>query len=103
MSHTDTKFTTAARGTVTLGTTAYTVTETHHEWIDHLRNDLHCTAITVILRGPRGAEYFLRAFNERNGDTGLRQVISYKSGQPLRVRGNEIRVYHLGNVIEVAK
>jgi hypothetical protein len=48
--------------------------------------------------------YFLRGFLYRKGqgDTGLRQVISCKSGQPLRVLGNEVRVYHIGDQIEVA-
>lgn len=57
----------------------------------------------VTLTGPRGAIYFLRPFMERNGDTGLRQVISYNSGQPLRVKGNEVRVLHIGDQIEVAR
>lgn len=56
---------------------------------------------TVHLTGPRGAAYFLREF--LGADTGLRQVISWKSGQPLRRKGNEIRVVHIGDVIEVAK
>ena len=96
-------FTTIEREPVTLGTTTYAVSETHHEWIDHMRNDEKCMNITVWLTGPRGAQYFLRPYIERNGDTGLRQVISWKSGQPLRVRGNEVRVYHLGDIITVAK
>lgn len=81
------------RGTVNLGTTAYTVE------VQTFENGSHETRLT----GPRGATYFLRGFISRNGDTGLRQVISYKSGAPLRVKGNEVRVYELGNVIEVAR
>lgn len=76
---------------VTLGKTTYQV----EYWAD---------SDTTVLTGPRGAQYFLRGFLYRRGasDTGLRQVISFKSGQPLRVRGNEVRVYLLGDVIEVA-
>lgn len=55
----------------------------------------------VHLTGPRGAAYFLREF--LGADTGVRQVISWKSGNPLRSKGTEIRVIHIGNVIEVAK
>lgn len=71
--------------TVTLGTTTYTV---------------EAGPDTTWLTGPKGAVYFLRGF--LNTDDGLRQVISWKSGSPLRVKGNEVRVLHLGNVIEVA-
>lgn len=52
----------------------------------------------VHLTGPRGALYFLREF--LGADTGVRQVISWKTGQPLRSKGNEIRVVHIGDVIE---
>lgn len=77
---------------VKLGKTTYAVHTLH----------IHETGSTVTnLVGPRGAIYFLREF--LGDDTGLRQVISFSSGNPLRVQGNEVRVYHLGNIIEVAK
>lgn len=56
---------------------------------------------TVWLYGARGAVYFLRGF--LGADDGMRQVISWKSGAPLRQRGNEVRVVMLGDVIEVAR
>lgn len=56
--------------------------------------------VTTWLYGPRGAAYFLRPYLERKGDTGLRQVISWKSGAPLRKNGNEIRVHQIGDVLE---
>ena len=59
---------------VTLGKTTYQV----EYWAD---SDL------TVLTGPRGAQYFLRGFLYRRGavDTGLRQVISFKSGHGLDV------------------
>lgn len=83
-------FTITDNGTVTLGRTTYTV-ET--QTFDSGRS-------ITMLTGPRGAVYFLRGF--LGEDTGRRQVISFKSGQPLRVRGNEVRVLHIGDQIEVA-
>jgi hypothetical protein len=82
-------------GTVTLGRTTYTVTEQAY------RDGRH--PASTYLTGPRGATYYLRPFIERNGDSGLRQVISMGSGNPLRVRGNEVRVWHLGDVIETTR
>lgn len=82
-------------GTVTLGRTTYQVTEQSYE-------DGRYPASTY-LTGPRGATYYLRPFIEKGGDTGLRQVISMGSGNPLRVRGNEVRVWHVGNVIETTR
>lgn len=77
-------------GSITLGRTTYTAeTQTFESGRSQ-----------TMLTGPRGAVYFLREF--LGEDTGLRQVISFKSGQPLRVRGNEVRVYHIGDQIEVA-
>jgi hypothetical protein len=52
----------------------------------------------VFLYGPRGGGYFLRGF--LGDDNGLRQVISWKSGAPLRVAGNEIRVVDVAGVLE---
>lgn len=80
---------------VTLGATTYTVeTWTHTFDADGEER----TSTTTVLTGPRGAQYFLRG--NLGADTGRRQVISFKSGQPLRVRGNEVRVYLIGDVIE---
>ena len=101
MSVTHTTQTTTDQGTVTLGRTTYAVETFTHTWIDHLRGDTEHTATHTFLTGPRGAQYELRGF--LGADTGLRQIISCKSGQPLRVQGNEVRVYLLGDVIEVAK
>lgn len=87
-------YTRTDRDPVKLGKTTYAVHTLH----------IHETGSTITnLVGPRGAIYFLRPYNERNGDTGLRQVISFSSGNPLRVQGNEVRVHLLGDIIEVAK
>lgn len=90
---TNTAPTVTPAGTVTLGRTEYRV---------ELVTTEHAT--TTFLYGPRGAVYFLRGFIYRRGavDTGVRQVISWKSGAPLRVHGNEVRVVQVGDVIEVA-
>lgn len=53
------------------------------------------------LIGARGSLYLLRPFLERNGDTGIRQVISLNTGAPFRKRGNEVRVVEIAGVIEV--
>lgn len=55
---------------------------------------------TTWLHGPRGAVYVLREF--LGADTGVRQVISWKSGAPLRHSRSqrEVRVLLLGDVIE---
>ena len=79
-------------GTVKLGRTTYTA---HTQTFENGSSDTYLT-------GPRGATYLLRRFAEKGGDTGLRQVISLGSGAALRVQGNEVRVYHIGDVIEVA-
>jgi hypothetical protein len=80
---------------VTLGRTTYTVTE-------HSYEDGRYPSSTY-LTGPRGATYYLRPFIEKAGDSGLRQVVSMGSGNPLRVRGNEVRVWHIGDLIETTK
>ena len=76
---------------LTLGTQTFTVEFSD----DHDR---------VWLIGKRGAVYFLREFMYawHGKDDGLRQVISWKSGQPLRCKGNEVRVYQYGDIIEKA-
>lgn len=86
---------TKALPSVTLGKTTYKV----EEWDFHAQDGTRYESMTV-LTGPKGAQYFLRGF--LGPDTGLRQVISMKSGAPLRQRGNEIRVIRLGDVIEMA-
>lgn len=82
-------------GTVLLGATTYRVEV--HEWT---YPDPQPVSTETYLIGPRGARYLLRGF--LGPDTGLRQVISMTSGAPLRVRGNEIRVHQLGDIIETA-
>lgn len=77
---------------ITIGRTTYTV---HSQTFANGSSDTYLT-------GPRGATYLLRRFIEKGGDTGLRQIISLKSGAPLRVRGNEVRVHHIGDLIEIA-
>lgn len=52
------------------------------------------------LIGKRGATYLLRPYLEKNGDSGLRQVISLNTGAPLRQKGNEVRVIEIAGVIE---
>lgn len=84
-------YTVTEAGTVTLGRTTYRV---------EVQARANGEVMTTWLHGPRGAVYFLRGF--LGADNGLRQVISWKSGQPLRVRGSEVRVVILGDVIEVA-
>lgn len=89
-------------GTVALGATTYQITESHFSaYTDGITGETRPASSTVTLTGPRGASYFLRGF--LGADTGLRQVISWKSGQPLRQRGNEIRVIRIGDLIEVAR
>lgn len=86
-----TDYTVTDAGTITLGRSTYRVEIT----------DFHSTGGRMVwLIGARGATYFLRAF--AGADDGLRQVISWKSGTPLRQRGNEVRVIALGDVIELA-
>lgn len=83
---------------VTLGRTTYAVETWTHTWTDELRGGLECSDTMTVLTGPRGAQYFLRGYLGK--DTGRRQIISFTSGQPLRVNGNEVRVHLLGDVIE---
>lgn len=86
------EYTMTDAGTVTLGRTTYRVETQTMTATGNVETWLH---------GPRGAVFFLREY--LGADDGLRQVISWKSGAPLRVNGNEVRVYLLGNVIETAK
>lgn len=91
---------TVSRGSIVLGTTTYAVTEVQISGYVNMLGEIRPPHSTWHLTGPRGAVYFLRGF--LRDDTGLRQVISWKSGQPLRVKGNEVRVIQLGDVIEKA-
>ena len=61
------------------------------------RGQVRSTVDTHLI-GPNGAEYFLRGY--LGEDTGARQVISFRSGAPLRIKGNEVRVTIFGDVIE---
>ena len=76
---------------VKLGKTTYEVTIQ--------RYDENKYPDTIWLRGPRGAEYTLVPESIAN-ETGRYRVISFRSGAPLRSKGNEIRVTLLGNIIE---
>lgn len=69
------------------------------EYVDAMTGATRPASTGIHLTGVRGATYFLRGF--LGDDTGVRQVISWKSGQPLRIKGNEVRVIVLGDVIEV--
>jgi hypothetical protein len=96
--------TTHERGSVQLGRTTYTVVDlTFSEYVDSISGAARPSSGETHLIGPRGARYLLRGFLLRKDqvDDGVRQVISLGSGQPLRVRGNEVRVLALGDVIEV--
>jgi hypothetical protein len=86
-----TEYTTTDAGTVQLGQTTYKV---------EIQRSIGGGLIMVWLTGPRGGVFFLRSYSGK--DDGLRQVISWKSGKPLTVRGNEIRVVHIGSIIEQA-
>lgn len=56
--------------------------------------------VVTWLHGARGGVYTLEPVSLFNAN-GVHQVISFKSGAPLRVQGNEVRVLLIGNVIEV--
>ena len=87
-----TTYTLTNLGTLTLGRTTFRVEEQAFE--DGIDS-------RIWLYGPRGGCYFLQEVGLT--DTGLREVVSFKTGQPLRDRSQRpVRVYHLGNVIELA-
>lgn len=88
-----TEYTLTDAGTIQLGRSTYRV---------EVQDYAETGGRTVWLYGARGAAYFLRGFLGK--DDGLRQVISWKSGQPLRDSrtGAEVRVIAIGDVIEVA-
>jgi hypothetical protein len=55
----------------------------------------------MFLTGKRGGVYFLRGYS--NDNTGRHQVISWKTGQPLRDRTQKaVEVFWLGDIIERA-
>jgi hypothetical protein len=71
----NTVYTIEERGTITLAGKTFRVEVQHYT----------ATGGNMVwLHGPRGGTYFLRAYIERGGDTGIRQVISWGSGKPLR-------------------
>lgn len=77
-------------GTIKLGRTKYTV---------EIQNVDNCES-TTWLKGPRGAAYILQPVNMLKDD-GVRRIISFGSGAPLRVKGNEVRIVILGDIVEV--
>lgn len=89
-----TEYTLTDCGTIQLGRSTFRV-----EIQDYAETD----GRMVWLYGARGAVYFLRGF--LGADDGVRQVISWKTGQPLRDSrtGAEVRVVAIGDVIEVAR
>lgn len=83
-------------GTVVLAGSTFTIHRLRFEHGDgQVRQETH-------LVGSRGSSYLLRPYIERNGDTGIRQVVSLNTGAPWRKRGNEIRVIEIAGVIEAA-
>lgn len=92
-----TNTTTADHGEVELRGTTFSV-----ERMTHTFNDGRETTDTY-LHGARGAVYLLRPFIERGGDSGIRELISLKSGAPWRKNGHEIRVIEIAGVIEERK
>lgn len=84
-----TEYTMTAAAPVTLGRTTYSVEV----------QTFHNGSTMTWLTGPRGGVFFLRGYSDDS--TGLAQVISWKSGKPLAVRGNEVEVVAIGDVIEV--
>lgn len=89
--------TTTEDGTIELRGTKFEV-----QRMTHTFNDGETTTDTYLY-GPRGAMYMLRPFIERKGDSGIRELISMKSGAPWRKRGNPVRVIEIAGVIEEAK
>lgn len=85
--------TTQTAATVTLAGQTFT-TEVH-------RSEVSPSCDTVYLTGKRGGVYFLRGF--LGEQTGYYEVISWKSGAPLRDKCQRpVRVHWLGDIIEQA-
>jgi hypothetical protein len=56
---------------------------------------------TITLTGPRGGHYFLRGYLSGSAAAcGVQRVISWSGGQPLRHKGNEVRVIFVGDQLE---
>lgn len=91
------ELTTVHDGTVTLRGTTFNVERITFTYDDGTENT------ETHLIGARGAAYLLRGFIERGGDSGIRELISLKSGAPWRKHGNAIRVIEIAGVIEEAK
>lgn len=90
---------TVERGTIALGAQTFQVAELlFSAYVDSITGEERPASAQWQLTGARGGVYFLRGF--LGTDTGVRQVISWKSGQPLRVKGNEVRVVVMGDMIE---
>lgn len=81
-------------GTTTLGTSTFEVRRLVFEHPGaNPRTETH-------LVGKRGSVYMLRPYLERKGDSGIRQVISFNTGAPLRQKGNEVKAIEIAGVIE---
>lgn len=81
-------------GTVTLGTSIFEVRRFTFAYPGSKeRFETH-------LIGKRGSTYLLRPYMERNGDSGIRQVISLNTGAPLRQQGNVVEAIEIAGVIE---
>lgn len=91
------ELTTDQDGTVTLRDTMFDVERLTFTYADGTE-----TTETHLI-GKRGARYLLRPLLERGGDSGIREVISLKSGAPWRKGGNSIRVIEIAGAIEEAK
>jgi hypothetical protein len=89
MDTTDTTYTLTDQAPITLKGRTFTVQTQEYA-------DGHCT---VWLTGTNGGVFFLREYLGR--PTNVRQVISWKSGQALRIRGNEVRVTLVDDVITI--
>lgn len=89
--------TTTQDGTVTLRGTTFNVERMTISYADGTE-----TTETHLI-GARGAVYLLRPFLERDGDSGIRELISLKSGAPWRKHGNAVRVIEIAGVIEEQK
>lgn len=92
-----TETTSTPGGTIELAGTTFEIERITNEFNDGT------TDTDTYLHGARGAVYLLRPYIERGGDTGIRQVISLKSGAPWRKKGNAVHVVEIAGMIEVIK
>lgn len=81
-------------GEVTLGSSTF---EVRRFTFDHPGDE---PRFETHLIGKRGATYLLRPYLEKNGDSGIRQVISLNTGAAMRRKGNEVKVIEIAGVIE---